>query len=369
MYQWACVFCLLVLGFDALAQSPKLRFEHLGVEQGLPSESVYAILQDDVGYLWFGTANGLSKYDGHSFSNYFRNPNSKNSLLGRGVRTLYQDRQGRLWIGTWANAALSCFEPQSESFTHYQHNPDKPESLSSGEVTAIVQDASGTLWIGTLTGLNRLSPETGSVQHYVHQPDNSESLSSNRITVLALGVHSVLWIGTDYGLNQLDVHTGTVKRYYHSPADPHSLSSNAIRSLYCDPSGTLWVGTDRGLNCLIATDTGTAIIRYEFKQLNAFGTLTSPIINAICADGNGGLWLGMQSHGLGYFHPKTNRLLFFMPESNSPHSLSDAEVEAVFQDRSGVVVGWCCQWQAQQVLCAGCALSLAAIALRVALYD
>ncbi|MCS7012826.1 MAG: ATP-binding protein [Chloroherpetonaceae bacterium] len=328
---------ILLLWPEARAQDIKIKFEHLGVEQGLPSESIYAIFQDQVGYLWFGTANGLSKYDGYTFSNYSFNPNPRHSLLGKGVRTLYQDRKGRLWIGTWANAGLSCFDLQTETFTHYQHQPDNPESLTSGAVTAVTQDSSGMLWVGTLTGLNRFNPETGIAERYTHNPNDSASLSSNRITALAVGNGHTLWVGTDNGLNQLDLHHGTLIRYYHQSEDSRSLSSNHIRSLYFAPNGTLWVGTDRGLNALVETDTGAYITRYDFKQRNAFGTTTSLIINALCPDNHGGLWLGTQSHGLGYFRPAENRLLLFLPESDNPYSLSDAEVEAVFQDRSGVV--------------------------------
>jgi hypothetical protein len=142
----------------SLSQVPK--FTHITIEQGLSDQRVQAIVQDRTGFIWFGTNNGLNRYDGYNVVAYRHDPPNPHSLSGNFVEDLYEDRSGTLWVGT--RSGLNAFDRRTERFTRYWHDPADPQSLSSDWVWAIAEDQRGRLWIGTLGGgLNCLEPATG----------------------------------------------------------------------------------------------------------------------------------------------------------------------------------------------------------------
>ncbi len=109
-------------------QGRELRFEHLSIDQGLSQNSVFAILQDRMGFLWFGTQSGLNRYDGYRFEVLRRDPSDANSLSHNHVRVLHEDRAGMLWIGT-RDGGLNRYDGRKKTFKRYRHDPDDPHSL------------------------------------------------------------------------------------------------------------------------------------------------------------------------------------------------------------------------------------------------
>lgn len=116
-----------------LSAGQHLDFEHISSEHGLSQNTVCCILQDNQGFMWFGTAEGLNKYDGYTFTVYKHNPENSNSLSDSWIWALYEDHLGMVWIGT-RDGGLVKYDRESDQFTRYQYNPDDPHSLSSDEV-------------------------------------------------------------------------------------------------------------------------------------------------------------------------------------------------------------------------------------------
>ena len=137
-----------------------LRFEHLSVEQGLSSPFLRSILQDSRGFLWFGTVDGLNRYDGYRFKVYKHDIDDPSSLGANFIRALYEDPSGFLWVGTEGEGS-TAWTRRLEQFTRYQNDPADPSSLSDNTVSVIVPGSSGALWIGTAGGLNHFDPQTG----------------------------------------------------------------------------------------------------------------------------------------------------------------------------------------------------------------
>jgi ligand-binding sensor domain-containing protein len=148
-----------------------LRFEHIGIEDGLSQSTVTSILQDRKGFLWFGTEDGLNRYDGYSFTVFKPDASDPTSLSDRWIQTLYEDRHGNIWVGTRLGG-LNRFNPNNGQFTRYQHDPDDPDSLSSNKVNAIFEDAAGIIWVGTEAGLDWLEPSTGYITHIRGDPSD-----------------------------------------------------------------------------------------------------------------------------------------------------------------------------------------------------
>ena len=121
------------------AGGENFRFEHLTSENGLPSLTVRSTVQDQQGFMWFATSNGLSRYDGYTFKTFHNDLRDPHSISAESIGTLYVDRQGVLWVGTW-NGGLNVFDPTTEQFTRYLHNPNDPYSLSHNRVNVIFED-------------------------------------------------------------------------------------------------------------------------------------------------------------------------------------------------------------------------------------
>lgn len=145
----------------ALARAfDEIRFEHIGAKEGLSQGMVAAILQDHLGYMWFGTKDGLNKYDGQRFIIYRHDPSDSSSISDNYVFALFEDSKNRLWVGT-REKGLNLFNRNENTFRHFKHEPGNPHSLSSNSITVMAEDSSGTLWIGTKrSGLNRLAPQS-----------------------------------------------------------------------------------------------------------------------------------------------------------------------------------------------------------------
>lgn len=146
--------CFSLSGTVLAAQAQELRFTRISTEQGLSQSKVYAICQDHQGFIWFGTEEGLNRYDGYNFTIFKHDPARTDSLSHNRVMSIHEDSSGTLWIGTLGG--LHEFHRETETFTRYQADPSNLNSLSQNTVWTIYETRDQTLWIGTLNGgLNR----------------------------------------------------------------------------------------------------------------------------------------------------------------------------------------------------------------------
>lgn len=201
---------------DSLISSPllstgqSLRFEAISLEQGLSQSTVFSMLQDSQGFMWFGTESGLNKYDGYTMTVYKHDPRDPNSLAGHWITAIIEDDEGTLWIGS-RDGGLNRFHRDLDQFTHYQNDPQDPASLVDDEITAMIQDQDGMIWLGTAgAGLDRFDPKNEQFTHYQNNPDDQNSLSSDAVAVIYEDSEGMLWIGTENGgLNRLNSETET----------------------------------------------------------------------------------------------------------------------------------------------------------------
>lgn len=320
--------------------SERLRLVHLSVEQGLSQNTVQCVLQDRQGFMWFGTQDGLNKYDGYGFTIYRPDPQNPQSLSGTRIESLYEDRSGRLWVGT-DGGGLNLFDPVTETFRHYQYDPQNPGSLSHNNVLAIREDRSGTLWVGTERGLNRFDAAAGVFTRYFHAAENPHSLSHNSVSSLYEDEAGVLWIGTwGGGLSRLNPEAraeGRFVRYQHDPARPHSLSDDWVRSLCADQQGNLWIATKSGLSCLRREhcEAGT-FQHYRYEAGNPLG-LSHDDVWLVYVDRAGTLWVGTHGGGLNRYEAATGSFRHYRHAQQDPYSLSSNEVYSVCEDRTGDV--------------------------------
>ena len=331
---------LLASAQVAFPQSPlkelSIKFDHLTVDHGLSNNNVPGIVQDDKGFMWFGTYNRLNRYDGREFKVYQHDLEDPSSLSSNSVRILYKDRVGDIWIGTWGSG-LNKFVRETETFIRFQHDPQDPQSLSHNGIRSIYQDRSGMLWIGTDGGgLNRFDPKTKQFTHYRHDPDDPRSLGHNVVFAIYEDRARALWIGTEGGgLNRFDAESETFIRYQHDPNDPQSLSHNKVRAIFEDRKGGFWIGTfGGGLNQF---DRKTEIFtNYRHDPANP-NSLNQNNINTIYEDRAGALWIGTRGGGLNRFDRETGHFTHYPHDSADPNSLTHDTVYTIYEDLTGAL--------------------------------
>ncbi|MCP4203416.1 MAG: response regulator [bacterium] len=312
-----------------------LRFQRISLGDGLSQAAVDTIIQDRRGFMWFGTKEGLNRFDGTNFIAFQHDPADPASLSHDSVRAIVEDQHGALWIGS-DNGGLDRFDESTQTFTHFRHDPENPNSLGSDRVRTIHLDIDGALWIGTDGGgLSRFEPKTGSFTRYASDPDDPFSLSHQHVRDVLRDSAGRLWVGTEGGgLNLLDVESGRFRRFRHDPADNRTISGDHIYSVYESGAGGLWIGTRaNGLNRL---DPGTSRFhRYEHDPSDPT-SLSAGVVRCIFQDRNGVLLVGTDE-GLSEWNPATDSFKVYRHNPADPFSLSDSRVDAIYQDRGGVI--------------------------------
>jgi signal transduction histidine kinase/ligand-binding sensor domain-containing protein len=315
------------------AQTGSIRFENISTEQGLSQSAIHAILQDDQGFLWFGTEEGLDKYDGYQFTVYKNDPDNSNSLSDNTIYSMYQDRDGVLWIGT--SVSLDRFDPKTDTFVHYTTDPSGLPSISGPVVHTIFQDRSGTLWFGTDGGgLASLDLPTNHFVFYQHSPGDPQSLSDNSIESIYEDPSGALWIGTTQGLNQFDRTTGKFSIPLNSTAPGSPIVGTVpVYAIDQDDTGTMWIGTQEGL--FQWNRSGNQLVEYRHDP-NDPNSLGDDTVTCILEDSQSALWIGTRT-GLDQFDKTRNRFLHSVHNPNDPHSLTSNSIRSLFEDRSDVL--------------------------------
>lgn len=319
--------CWLVFSWS---EAQTVSFQYLSKKEGLSQTSVFAIVQDDAGFMWFGTRDGLNKYDGYQFKIY-RNDTTHNSLVANDIRTLYADTlHHQLWVGTISG--LSCYDPSSDKFHNYYHDEKDPSTLADNEIRDIYRDRQGRLWVGTSVGLNLLDEKTDAFQRFYFNKNASPLLGSNDIEVILEDAQGQLIFGTGSGLYYL---SGNERDYTFKrlslppsvwPADIH------IKSILEDEEGNLWLGALKdGVAYWNRKNNTLTVYRNEQKATNV---LSNNKVRAMCLDNNGDLWVGTFD-GLNVLKKGTDQFVHYKKAATGNDGLSDNSIRSLFIDQRG----------------------------------
>jgi len=318
---------------DLYGDDLHLWFKNISIKEGLSQNSGNCVLQDKYGFMWFGTEDGLNRYDGHDFVVYKNDPKDPHSIADSYILSIYEDSRGRLWVGTY-NGGLNRYDRENDIFISYTHKQNDPHSLSHNHVLSIHEDRQGFLWVGTREGLNRFDPQKEEFVHYKNDPDSSESLSSSEVNAVYEDSGGVLWAGTENGLNRFNRKKRNYKRYFHDPSDMDSLSHNNITCIYEDKQGILWIGTEKGLNKF---DPNSECFVSYCHKVNDPDSLSNNRVRSICEDENGGLWVATYGGGLNRLDRKTKKFFRWRSELADEDSLSNNFTQTLYRDKTGLI--------------------------------
>ena len=362
------VLCVI---FQINAQKQYTPFEIYTQNNGLSNSHIVCIAQDSKGFMWFGTDNGLNKFDGFNFVSYSSIPSDSTSLPDDGITALHVDKDGVLWVGT--TYGLAKFDSKTENFHAFPFNNTDSSSFNS-PIRAIVEDDEGNLWLGAVgiqifniksesfikvpPVIENFSKKGHSVdalsfdnlkrlwvglekdgiycmdlskQSYQHYNRNNSALKSNAILTL-LADNDNIWIGTrGSGLSVYNFKSQRITTYDNLPANPNQLKSNDIYSINIDKKGILWLGTNN--NGLLLFDPAKEV----FTKHSAYDSeprFISKSIKNVYRDKNDNIWLGIHQLGVSLIRNYNNPFLdniYKLPENTSINN----SILGIFIDSSG----------------------------------
>ena len=353
-------FAWSVLGLlNGYAQYSNITFDHLTIENGLSQSTVFAITQDSQGFMWFGTRDGLNRFDGsrvkvfrndqgdpsslsdntiyslmtdsrarlwigtrHGLNLYnakndsfIRNFSFQDQLEAISISCLYEDRSKNIWIGTRGGLKL-LVEGDTSRFVQFNHAPNKPNSLGNDDVRSIFQDSQGTLWIGTSSGLSKLN----------YNNENEYSFTSYLIPVSTFPQSEMNWVNSIAGEKDQHLLVGTEKSglllfdigksiFVTAPAVRHGDDPKAIRSIAKDRNNNFWVGTIGGIYIL---DSQFSLIRKLTNLPDNDESVSDNSVRSVYFDKTGSCWIGAFHGGVNFYSPLSNRFGKIKPGPDYP---------------------------------------------------
>lgn len=310
---------------DLYCQTLQLNFESIGLEQGLSQSTIYAITQDALGFMWFGTQDGLNRYDGYNIE--VLNNIKGNSLSYNVIWSIISDKDSNLWIGT-ERGGVDIYLHSQNKFINLKNDPSSDESISENFITTLFEDSHNNIWIGTQSkGINLYDKLTNKIKRINVEKDG---LAGNSIRTLCEDDQNNLWIGTSSGISKINLDTFyksgrlNLKNYKFDSKNDHSLSSNNVWCIYHDSKGRIWVGTwGGGLNLYVPDRDNFIRIYNKSGEQKA---IPSNMIKAIIEDTDGNLWLGTYDMGL----------ILFDVKNKTYYKLNiDDFIVSLFKDRTG----------------------------------
>lgn len=323
------IFLFLILfHFCGFTQQKEYKFINFSSKNGLSSNSINAIIKDKNGFMWFGTEDGLNKFDGQNFKVYRHKETDKTSI-GRGpVNDLIQDKNGQIWLAT--NFTLSVYNLNLDSFINY-------DFTNYGWITSLYADHNGKIWVGTYSGLFLFDPKTQKTIAFRANPKDATQLNSNIINCIYEDTQNYIWVGTADGLHQYNPQNKQFNRYLHSNENPKSISRNYINCIIEGKQGELWVGIDQGgINVL---DKNRTAFQHYVTNPNDVTTIASNTIHKLVFDKNGQLWIGSDG-GLNILDPKTGKVIRVKSSPVEPNSFfiynGGRSVRDIYIDDAGI---------------------------------
>lgn len=313
----------LVFIIRLTAQPAGIEFGKISLEQGLSQSTVTSIVQDARGFMWFGTQDGLNRYDGYNIKVFLHNPDDSNSISDNGIWCLLSDSRGDLWIGT-ERGGLNRYIYSENKFYHFTNKLNVPFTISDNYVLCLFEDSKHNIWAGTQNGgLNLFNRSTQTFTHF--------SFSSNSIRSITEDNNGNLWAATGQGLIKFSLaklYPGKFDHFSYNALDPNSLSSNNINNIFFDKNGLLWIGTwGAGINTY---DTETSKFNRYLNDIGSLANISHSLINSICETSTTtekGIWIGTYDGGLYFNNIKNKTLVKYLDEN----------VLTLYEDKSGIL--------------------------------
>jgi|GEM_PF-801889 len=375
-----CSFAFLHLAF-VISFAQEIKFHHITAEDGLANGNVRAIVQDYQGFFWFGTEDGLQRYDGSNLVEYRHDPTDPSSLASNFIFCLFEDSYHNLWVGD-LNGGLCWYDRQADNFRRFTHDPKNPNSIGSNLIRTIGESSDGTLFIGfkdtgfsyfkipdqitsgivfTNVDISSKIPGSGWISAIIEEADDAMLIGINggginRFTrstgklqpvlrdSVSSGVQGLifdssdrLWISTWHdGIYTYD-HQNQRIAHHIAGAGAYDLKNNQIEKILEDKQGNFWIATDNGLSYLSSDNDPFGDCRFVTYTHNPLepSSLISNAVKAFYIDSHDRLWIGSYFGGINIYDRNAYKFNPVRSKVWAPHSLADNNVFGFAEDRSG----------------------------------
>jgi signal transduction histidine kinase/ligand-binding sensor domain-containing protein/DNA-binding response OmpR family regulator len=364
-------------------QPSDIRFYNLSLKDGLSHTLVSDMVEDDIGFLWFATQEGINRFDGYEFK-VFNSSQGSGNPSKTWMRNIYKDNRGKIWI-YYEGGGIDRLDPETEIFRRFHPDTSKSGitsdvSISSDQMPgkAFYDDLEGNLWIGTTKGLNKYDYSTDRFETYRHDHAHANSLSDDRVTCIAEDSRHNYWIGTQNGLNHYNPRTGRFTRFFPGNDKAKCINDTSITFIYIDTDQSVWVGTQHGglnimhhaynadsfnishpidaplnknlaatINFITRLNHGQILVGsinglYVYSDSKAKPYLIpetrNQSLNAVLEDNYGYIWLGANlDPGLFRLHPDLKTIDVFSFDDRNKYSFQGNRVLFIKKSRTGII--------------------------------
>ncbi len=305
------------------AQTGPVDFERVSAWYGYPNSFIEDIKEDRFGFLWFGTNEGLFRYDGYEFKVYRHDVRDSTTLSSPNIKDICETRNGELWIGT--NYGLNFLDRRTGKFQRFLPEPrNQPTTKSTNLIRNVFEDSRGNLWLASLSAKNMLRFDRRSKQ-FIPTREAGKPDAKHFIRVFFEDRHGTVWAGTSYGLLKLNPGDSTFQHILPDP-DPESENNKLIEQLCEASDGSFWLATKAGL---INWNPDTKAIKNSFLPAD----IENPAIIALILDRKGNPWFAFDNNGLGVYDIQQKQFNHYKYEANRNKSLNTNTVSCLFEDR------------------------------------
>ncbi|HEX2786585.1 MAG TPA: two-component regulator propeller domain-containing protein [Ignavibacteria bacterium] len=322
---------LFIIQFASAPAYSQYKNQHVSLEQGLPAgTAVEAIVQDNLGFMWFPVLGGVAKYDGYSLSLHQKFFTATDTVYLPEVHAIFIDKENNIWLGSANMVAL--YDRKKDIFNAFYLTVEKSVN-SIAVIYDIHEGKDGLLWISTEDkGLFSYDKKSKVTQHYFHDENNSNSLNSNEISSFTIDNEGNLWVGFySDGLCKYEPSKNLYTRFHRSSSS-NSIPSDSIHKLYKDSSGTIWIASRQGY----ITELNPQTNKFINYSIQGEGVNSSAVIYSLFEDTSGLIWIGTFREGVILFDKNKN--LFYPLQKNINGKEKEINyVYSIAQDRTGLI--------------------------------
>lgn len=374
IYMLLLIILLITTNIVYVSAYNNINFKNITSEDGLSQGTVETIIQDDQGYIWLGTNDGLCRYNGYEFKIYKHDEELENSITNNYIVDIKQDNLGNIWVGT-ANG-LSKIDTKTDLITNYNMNDEekslshynigdilitksgdvlvgtsdglniynekkdefyrifnKDSDLSSQFIRSLAEDENQNIWVATNNGIDKIDIKNNKNIISFKTGHGKFDISENDIYVVRYDPKGYIWAGAlKEGLNRIDINTNEVKQYKNDYRDEKSLPGNYVKDILRDSSGNLWVGTDNGLAKYNEQTENFATYKNKIYDKTS---LVNDEVFSIQEDESGLIWVGTYA-GISMFDPNTN-IEHYKKDPFDENSISDNSIHGIYEDKDGLL--------------------------------
>jgi len=324
---------LFINGF-CIGQEYQMQISSIKDKSGNSPSATFDIVKDHQGFMWFGTIDGLTRFDGFNYKIFRNDPENQNSLSNNTIRGLAVDKNGIIWIAT-QGGGLDAFNPQDETFRNFKHTGKRDNELRGNSLWSVMIDKKNDVWIGIAgIGVDKLEQKTGKITHYNVLEKGKKILQDQIVRSILEDESGQIWVGIqEGGLSRINPKTGEVKNYSNIYGNDNSLAGNSPYKIILSEDKKLWIATfGGGVNILDpATEKFSHVRPNEDRN-----SIISDLVYSITERVSGEYWIATE-YGLSIYYSKTGIVKNIQQSNCNRETISENRLRILFVDNEGII--------------------------------